>query len=93
MKLKTVEFDRKVTETDIELPVYLYFQDEFCNDELHKIEDDKITIIKTTNNGTEMSIHKHDGTINPLHLKSMTTKEHYDDFFSELMIHFNTSYK
>ena len=45
MKIKVIKREYKEVETDLELPVYLYFQDELCNDELVKItEKEKITI-------------------------------------------------
>ena len=45
MKLKIIKREYKEVETDLDLPVYLYFQDELCNDELVKItEKEKITI-------------------------------------------------
>ena len=40
MKLKTIKREFKEIETDLELPVYLYFQDELCNDELIMITDE-----------------------------------------------------
>ncbi len=42
MKLKTIKRDITEIETELELPVYLYFQDEFCNDELIMISDNYI---------------------------------------------------
>jgi len=45
MKLKIIKREHKEVETNLELPVYLYFQDEYCNDEWIKITDkEKITI-------------------------------------------------
>ena len=45
MKLKIIKREYKEVETNLELPVYLYFQDELCNDELVKItEKEKINI-------------------------------------------------
>ena len=45
MKLIVRKREYKDVETNIELPVYLYFQDESCNDEYVKLtETEKITI-------------------------------------------------
>lgn len=84
-KLKTVEFKRMEVETDLEYPVYLYFQDEMCYDEYRKIESDKITILKSNYRGFEISVEHSDGCINPHHLRSRTKKEHYDAFLEELI--------
>jgi len=43
MKLKITEFLKNEKETDYELPVYFYFQDENCLDELLMI-DEKIQV-------------------------------------------------
>ena len=85
MKLKTVEFKRTETETEIEFPVYLYFQDENCDDEFQKIEADKETILKRTWNGYEITVRQSDGCIGPSYLKNKTTKEHYDEFHADLI--------
>jgi hypothetical protein len=45
MKLKIIKREYQIVETDLDLPIYLYFQDEFNQDELIKItEHGKITI-------------------------------------------------
>jgi hypothetical protein len=85
MKLKTVEFNRVETETDIELPVYLYFQDELCNDQIQKIEADQTTTLKYEIDGFQITVVSSDGCINPLHLNSQTTKEHYEELYKEIM--------
>lgn len=85
MKVKTVEFKRIETETELDYPIYLYFQDDMCHDEVQKIEADKTTTIKYTMFGFEIKVERSDGCVNPLHIeKCQTTEEHYEEFFTEL---------
>jgi Ca2+-binding EF-hand superfamily protein len=87
--LKTVEFKRTEEETNIEFPVYLYHQDEMGNDELQKIDADKEITLRSLyegyRKGYEIFVSKSDGCIQKHHLKSITTKKHYDEFYAEVI--------
>lgn len=83
MKLKTIKREFKEIETDLELPVYLYFQDEFCNDELIMITDEyqlkvkysyrSLVIEKSGSLPIEEHYVKH----------NLTTKEHFMEIYNE----------
>jgi hypothetical protein len=85
MKLKVIKRDYKEVETNLELPVYLYFQDELCNDELVKItEKEKITI-KYYYNSFTISVESN-YTIEDLNFeRCQTTEEHFNECYSEAL--------
>ena len=88
MKLKTVKFERVETPTEIELPVYLYEQDEFCNDTYIKIDATSRTTISNTISGLEITVdcrHKFEPTISEHELGKMTKKEYYDEHLIEAL--------
>ena len=91
MKVKVVTREVKETELDIEYPVYLYFQDEWCYDELIAIIDErcKITVKEDTfgfniNYETKFIVEDH-----LLYEKNITTKEHFDHVYREAMLGMN----
>ena len=83
-KVKTVKFERIETETALEYPIYLYFQDEDFNDELIMVtEKCKITVKYNISGFTiEFTDIFH---INEYHLKNLTTKEHFLEVYNEVI--------
>jgi len=90
MKLKVVEFEKKEIETKYDLPVYLYFQDENCHDELIMItEKEKVTIkhdffgyhIEVTN-----CFNVECGNLD----KRITTKDHFESVLNEALNSLNS---
>jgi hypothetical protein len=77
-KLKTVEFPRIEKETELELPVYLYFQDEDCQDTVIKVEEKKQIKISHNHFGVSIEISSLIENIPPHYLKNLTSKEHFD---------------
>jgi hypothetical protein len=85
MKLKTIKREFKEIETDLELPVYLYFQDELCNDELIMITDEyqlkvkysyrSLVIEKSESLAIEEQYVQH----------NLTTKEHFLEIYNEAL--------
>jgi hypothetical protein len=87
MKLKTIKRTNTIIETDLDLPVYLYFQDEFDYDELIKITDkEKITILYEVN---KLSIIVETNFIidnNYINNKSnITTEEHFNYVYNQAL--------
>lgn len=85
MKLKVIKREFKEVETDLELPVYLYFQDELCNDELVKLtEKEKITIKYDYNSFTisvESNYHIEDLNFE----RHQTTEKHFNETYIEAL--------
>lgn len=83
MKLKVIKREFKEVETDLNLPVYLYFQDEICNDELVKItEKEKITI-KYDYDGLKISVEE-TSHIDDLNFeRHLTTENHFNETYEE----------
>lgn len=83
MKLKVVKREFKEVETNLDLPVYLYFQDELCNDELVKLtEKEKITIKYDYNSFTisvESNYHIEDLNFE----RHQTTEKHFNETYTE----------
>ena len=83
MKLKTIKREITEIETELELPVFLYFQDELCNDELVMITDKYQLKVKydygslVIEKGNLFPIEEH-------YIKNnLTTKEHFMEFYNE----------
>lgn len=71
-------------EVDLEYPIYLYYQDELCNDELIKVDEKQRTIIKY--DVFELSIKETSlYYLTEQDLKAITTKEHFDEVFNEAL--------
>jgi len=88
MKLKTVKFERVETSTEIELPVYLYEQDEFCYDTYIKIDATSRTTISNTITGMVITVdcrHRFEPTITEHELGKITKKEYYDEHLIEAL--------
>ncbi len=72
-------------ESDLEYPIYLYFQDELCNDELIKVEENYFLRIKYSAFGVEIT-QGNKFIIEEHYLKnSLTTESHFNEIASELL--------
>jgi hypothetical protein len=85
MKLKTIKRDFKEIETDLELPVYLYFQDELCNDELIMITDEYQLKVKYSYRS--LVIEKSESLPIEEHYvqHNLTTKKHFMEIYNEAL--------
>ena len=84
MKLKVLRRENKEVETDLELPVYLYFQDEFCNGEVVKItEKGKVTVKFDFVNGVTINVVEN-YFVGEQHIdtSNVTTEERFNELYS-----------
>lgn len=83
MKLKITQ--RKVTqeETEINLPIYLYTQDEDCSDKYVKWDGVNQTIIEMSWFGITVSRFEQELYIEDYQLNSLTTEEEFNERFEE----------
>jgi hypothetical protein len=78
-------------ETDFEYPVYLYFQDENCMDELIKVEENHQIRVKysyfgvTIERSTLFTIEEH------YLINNQTTKEHFEETLKEALNTINST--
>ena len=91
MKLKVIKRENKEVETDLEFPVFLYFQDEFCNDEVVKItERAKITVKFDFIHGVTINVDEkyfvEEHHVNKINL---TSEEHFNELYSSAMDYLN----
>jgi|GEM_PF-3756889 len=85
MKLKTILRTVEDVETDIDLPIYLYSQDEYCNDKYVKWDGKTQTTVEYSWFG--FKIERYDS---PLHieeheLRNLTTENQFNDAFYEAL--------
>jgi hypothetical protein len=85
MKLKYIEHSSEEVETDLDLPVYFYFQDELCNDELVMIAQNKAIIVKNSMFGNSIKERKSYHLMKHYLRDNVTTKEHFDMTFKEVL--------
>ena len=83
MKLKVVKRDIKEVETEYDLPVYLYFQDEMCNDELVKITEDKKITIKYQLSTLTITVESNFWVEDVCFERCLTTPEHFNEVYTE----------
>lgn len=80
MKLKTRRQKTVEKETDLELPIYLYFQDESCNDEYIKVTESSVTKVTQNYFGFTIDISTlGKGVIEEHYLRDICTKKEFDD--------------
>jgi len=91
MKLKIIKREHKEVETNLQLPVYLYFQDESCNDELVKItEKEKITI-KYNHSSLIVSVETNFFIEDLNFERCTTTEQHFNETYSEALKQFSNA--
>jgi hypothetical protein len=85
MKLKITK--RKVTqeETDIDLPIYLYTQDEACNDKYVKWDGVEQTIVERFWLGFSISKFQSELHIEDYELRNLTTESQFNESYEEAL--------
>lgn len=85
MKLNVIKREYKEVETDLELPVYLCFQDELFNDELVKITEKEKISIKHDYTGFSISVETI-FKIEDFNFEScQTTEKHFNETYLEAL--------
>jgi len=83
MKLKTTERIVTEKETDIDLPIYLYYQDEGCNDQYIKWDGKTQINIEHSYFGFKIELYNSPLYIEDYQLKNLTTEEQFNEAFEE----------
>ena len=91
MKLKTIEFTSVEIETDLDLPVYFYFQDELGGEELIMTGEKSHVKVSRGHGGCTFEVLYRPMMVSPHHLKDLSTKEIFDEFFEEAQQDFKIS--
>ena len=86
-KVKVVTREVKEKELNLEYPIFLYFQDELCYDELVAILDEKCKITVKYDTFGFIVTYEHkfwidDGLINE---RNFTTKKHFNEVYKDAM--------
>lgn len=88
--LHVVEFERKEIDSNLEFPVYLYYQDELCYDELVMItEMEKITVKRDQSRFKIEVDYNYQIDAWRISGDSITTKKHFDETMKEAMDNIN----
>lgn len=82
-KLKVTKRKIEEVETEYDLPVYLYFQDEFCNDTVMKITEDKVITVFQDISNFGIKVEKNYGIEDYILNRSFTTEEHFNEMYKE----------
>jgi hypothetical protein len=96
MKLHITKRHNELVETEYELPVYLYFQDEFSNDTLVKVfegNNGKLSAITVCHENFSFSITQEAlYLVEDIRLEScITTEKHFNEMYEEALMMFNTT--
>lgn len=84
-KLKTIQRSITEKETDIDLPIYLYYQDEDCKDEYVKWDGKEQTIIKNTWFGYTISKTTEPLYIEEYQLSNLCTQNQFEEALSYIL--------
>ena len=86
-KVKVITREVKEKELDLEYPIFLYFQDELCNDELVAILNDKCKItVKYNTLGFDITYEYKFWLDDYLvDKKNFTTKDHFNEVYRDAM--------
>lgn len=85
MKVKCKVREVTEKELDLEYPIYLYFQDEMCNDELVKVFPKYEIVVKYEVGGLKIEKRWYPFYEEHQILNNLTTKEHFEDSFGEAL--------
>ena len=85
MKLKVIKREYKEVETNLDLPVYLYFQDELCNDELVKITGKEKITVKYDYNILTISVETNFIVEDFIFERCQTTEKHFNEIYTEAL--------
>lgn len=93
MKLIYTEFEAKQVETDIELPIYLYFQDvDTMTDEYIKYDGVKQVKITSDWSSNSVSILSYPPKMTKYVLQhNLITKEHFEEVLEEVLNNIKTN--
>lgn len=91
MKFKYIKRTIEEVETDLELPIYLYFQDDLGYDTLIKITDDKKITIKYEPFGMNISIESRFSFEDFNFERCLTTEKHFNQIYSEALEYISES--
>lgn len=79
MKLKLTQRTTTEKETDIDLPVYFYYQGELMDEEYIKWDGSKKITVKTDWNGSVIECTNIDLYLEEYQLKNLCSKEEFDE--------------
>ncbi len=88
MKVKYKKYERveTIVETDLEYPIYLYFQDECGNDTLIEVNEESYTEISLHYFSTKMEKHYTEYNLDENYLENnLTSKSHYMEAFKDFI--------
>ena len=88
MKVKVRKQETIIKEIDLEYPIYLYFQDEDCNDEIVMVNENMKVTVKFDIFGIEVTSSNFN-IIEEYELKNQTTREHFMESYKEALKHFS----
>lgn len=83
-KVKIIKRQNIDVQTDLDYPIYLYFQDEDCLDELVKVDEKYAIIVKYSHFGVTIektSVYH----VEEYYLDKITTREHFEDKLKEAL--------
>lgn len=84
-KLKVTKRKIEEIETEYDLPVYLYFQDEFCNDTVMKITEDKVITVFQDLSSFGIKVESNYVVEDYVLNRGFTTEEHFNDMYKEYL--------
>lgn len=85
MKLKITKREVTQEETNIDLPIYIYTQDEACNDEYIKWDGKEQTIIKYDLFGFSITKTSAQFYIEEYQLSNLTTENQFNESYKEAL--------
>lgn len=91
MKFKYIKRTAEEVETDLELPIYLYFQDDLCYDTLIKVTDDKKITIKHELFGINILVETRFSFEALNFERFLTTEEHFNQVYNEALEYISES--
>jgi hypothetical protein len=89
MKLKVLKREHKEVETDLDLPVYVYLQDEFSNDEIIKITEKGKVTVKFDFSEVVISVDTN-FFVEEHWLSNITTEEHFNELYTSALDYINS---
>lgn len=88
-KLKITKRKIEQIETEYELPVYLYFQDEMCNDTVIKVTENKAIIVFQENSSFGIKVDSDYLVEDYVLSKVLTTEDHFNQVYKEALLAIN----
>ncbi len=91
MKFKYIKRTTEEVETDLELPIYLYFQDDLCYDTLIKVTDDKKITVKYELFEIKILVETRFSFEELNFGRYLTTEEHFNQAYNEALEYISES--